>query len=252
MTQIKQKNFMVIAGPCAIESQQQLNAIAQVVAAEKVNFLRGGIYKMRTQPDSFQGLGKEAFELVLSIKKKYHLKLVSEVTDPRQIESLVNVVDYFQVGTRNMFNYELLKDLGRLRTPVILKRGFSALVSEWLAAGEYLVKGGNEQVILCERGIRTFETSTRNTLDLTGAVFAQKKSKWPVIIDPSHATGCAELVTPIALATVAAGLDGIMVEVHPSPKDALSDGKQSLDFDQFRQMMNQLRTLLSAMNRKLV
>ena len=240
---------MVIAGPCAIENQQQLDVIAQAVAAEKIAFLRGGIYKMRTQPDSFQGLGKEAFSWVLSVKKKYHLKFVSEVTDPRQIESLVDVVDYFQVGARNMFNYELLKDLGCLRAPVILKRGFSALVKEWLAAGEYLVKGGNEQVILCERGIRTFESSTRNTLDLTGALFAQKESRWPVIIDPSHATGCAELVTPIALATVAAGLDGIMVEIHPSPQDALSDGKQSLNFDQFRRMMNQLRTLLFAMKR---
>ena len=242
---------MMIAGPCAIESQQQLDVIAQELVAEKVVVLRGGIYKMRTLPDSFQGLGKEAMEWVRSIKKKHHLKFVSEVTDPRQIEFLVDVVDYFQVGTRNMFNYELLKDLSYLRVPVILKRGFAALVKEWLAAGEYLVKGGNEQVILCERGIRTFETSTRNTLDLTGALFAQKESNWPVIIDPSHATGCAEFVTPVALATVAAGLDGLMVEVHPSPKDALSDGKQSLDFVQFRQMMKQLKVLLSTLNREL-
>ena len=244
--------FKVIAGPCSIESHEQLQSIAKMLKAEDVHFLRGGLYKMRTSPHSFQGRGKEAIKWVQAIKQKYQLKFVSEVTDPRQIESLSTIVDYFQVGSRNMFNYELLKDLGRLQTPVILKRGFAARVTEWLSAGEYLVKGGNKQVILCERGIRTFEVSTRNTLDLTGALIAQKESNWPVIIDPSHATGMAEFVTPIALATAAAGLDGILIEVHPSPKEALSDGRQSLNFSLFKQMMQQLKTLLSSLNRKII
>ena len=249
--QYTNKNFIVIAGPCAIESRRQVSSVARFLNKEGVGCMRGGIYKMRTHADSFQGLGEKALPWIMEVKKKYSLKFVSEITDPRQIESLINVVDTFQVGTRNMFNYELLKELGTLKTPVILKRGFAARIKEWLAAAEYLIKGGNKKIILCERGIRTFETGTRNTLDLAGALLAKKESNLPVIVDPSHATGRAELISPIALAAAAAGLNGIIVEVHPSPKDALSDSRQSLSFMQFKHTMKQLKHLLPVMGKKL-
>ena len=196
---------------------------------------------MRTQPQSFQGWGEKALKWIKPLKKKYKLKFVSEITDLRQLDILTPVVDIFQVGARNMFNYELLKELGKVKLPVILKRGFSARIKEWLAAADYLVQGGSKQIILCERGIRTFETDTRNTLDFAGALIAQKLSGFPVIIDPSHGTGRVDLTTPLALAAVAGGLNGLMVEVHPSPKSALSDGPQSLNFTQFKQMIKTLR-----------
>ncbi len=245
------KDFIIIAGPCSVESISQMEDIAQTIASKGVPFLRGGVYKMRTRANTFQGLGQKALDIVLSIKKKYNLKVVSEITDPRQIDTLTPVVDILQVGTRNMFNYELLKELGGIKKPVILKRGFCATVKEWLYALEYIVKGGNKQVILCERGIRTFEDSTRNTLDLAGAIVAQKESQFPVIVDPSHGTGKSELVTPLALASVACGLDGVMVEVHPSPKDALSDGPQSLDCSQFQQMLKQVKSALANTDKKI-
>ena len=243
--------FVVIAGPCSIENREQMDQIQKVLAEESISFLRGGIYKMRTRPDSFQGLGAEAIDLIQNLKKNQTLKVVSEITDPRQIEILSPVVDIFQVGTRNMFNYELLKELGRQSKPVLLKRGFSALVKEWLLAAEYIVQAGNEKIILCERGIRTFETGTRNTLDLSGALLAQRKSSFPVIVDPSHGTGQSALVIPMALATAAAGLDGLLLEVHPEPNKALSDGYQALNFRQFKQMMKQLRKILSSIDKQM-
>ncbi len=241
--------FMIIAGPCAIESLEQIKQVAEALKKENVLYLRGGLYKMRTQAKSFQGLQKEGIEIILSIKKDYGLNFVSEITDPRQVDSLMEVVDIFQVGTRNMFNYELLKELGQLSKPVLLKRSFSALVKEWLLATEYITRGGNEKIILCERGIRTFETSTRNTMDLSGALLAKKESPFPVIADPSHGTGRAELVTPMALATVASGLDGLLIEIHPNPEKALSDGYQSLNLNQFQEMMKQVKKLLHALKR---
>lgn len=242
--------FILIAGPCSIESKEQIHQITKILIEENISFLRGGIYKMRTQPHSFQGLGEQAIDLIKNLKNIHTLMFVSEITDPRQIEILLPVVDIFQVGTRNMYNYELLKELGKQDKPVLLKRAFSARVKEWLMAAEYLIQAGNEQIILCERGIRTFETSTRNTLDLSGALVAKEKSFLPVIVDPSHGTGKSSLVTPMALAAAAAGLDGLLVEIHPEPEKAMSDGYQSLNFIQFKQMMKQLRKILASMDRK--
>ncbi len=248
---LEKNNFLFIAGPCAVESTNQMHQVAQMVSDEGLNFLRGGIYKMRTNPNTFQGLGQKACDIVLAVKKKHNLKFVSEISDPRQIDILMEVSDILQVGTRNMFNYELLKSLSVLDKPIILKRGFCATVKEWLYALEYLVKGGNEKVILCERGIRTFENSTRNTLDLSGALVAQKESSFPVIVDPSHSTGQVELVTPLALATIACGLDGLMIETHPCPKEALSDGFQSLNKSQFQNLIKQIKPALTFVEKKL-
>ena len=238
------KPFMLIAGPCSIESKQQMQKIMELLLKENLSFFRGGIYKMRTEPSSFQGMGEQAIDLVKNLKKKYSLKFVSEITDPRQIEIMLPVVDIFQVGTRNMYNYALLKELGQQDKPVLLKRAFAARVKEWLQASEYLTQAGNEQIILCERGIRTFEDSTRNTLDLAGALVAQRESSFPVIVDPSHGTGDSSLVIPMAKAAVAAGLDGLLIEVHPNPKEALSDGAQSLNFNQFKELMQILKKIL--------
>ena len=251
-SEFSKRGFMLIAGPCAIESAQQMESTAQVLQEEKLPLMRGGIYKLRTHPDSFQGLGEAAIDLVVSMKKKYGLKLVSEITDPRHISILLNTVDFFQVGTRNMYNYELLKELGKVKKPVVLKRAFSATVKEWLLAAEYLVQGGNEHIILCERGIRTFETSTRNTVDLSGALVAQRESGWPVILDPSHGVGRADLVIPMALAGVSCGLDGLLVEIHSDPQKALSDGQQALNFEAFRVLMKKVRQLLKVFDRTLL
>ena len=245
-----QKPFIVIAGPCAIENKAQMESILSLLKEEHILFLRGGLYKMRTNPTSFQGLREEGIALIQDLKKKYAFQFVSEVTDPRQIEPLSEVVDVFQVGARNMYNYELLKELGFLqKKTVLLKRAFSALVQEWLLAGEYVTRNGNENLIFCERGVRTFETATRNTLDLSGALVAKKESGFPVIVDPSHGTGRADLVSGMALAGAGAGLDGLLIEVHPEPHRALSDGQQSLDFSQFKLLMKNLRVLLSALKR---
>ena len=243
--------FILIAGPCSIESKEQMYQVTKILTEENISFLRGGIYKMRTNPHSFQGLGEQAINLIKNLKNTHNLNFVSEITDPRQIEVLLPIVDIFQVGTRNMYNYELLKELGKQNKPILLKRAFSAKVTEWLMAAEYLMQSGNEQIILCERGIRTFETSTRNTLDLSGALVAKEESSLPVIVDPSHGTGKSSLVTPMALAAAAAGLDGLLVEIHPEPEKAMSDGYQSLNFIQFKQMLKQLRKILASIDRKI-
>ena len=243
------RSFTVIAGPCAVESEDQMRSVAKVLKTEQVCFLRGGVYKMRTHPDSFQGLGEGALDIIKNIKSENSLHFVSEITDPRQVSALLPVVDVFQVGARNMYNYELLKELGRQSKPVLLKRGFSARIKEWLLAAEYLVQAGNRRVILCERGIRTFETATRNTLDLSGALLAKKESSFPVIVDPSHGTGDANLVTSMAMATTACGLDGLLMEIHPAPEKALSDGRQSLNFAQFQHTMSEIKKLLPVMGK---
>lgn len=249
--QIGGPRFTVIAGPCSIESEPQFRTTAQSVKSSGASVLRGGIWKMRTSQKAFQGLGHESFDLIKRIKEQVGLPLVSEITDIRQIEEVASVVDAYQVGARNMHNYSLLKELGRQPKPVLLKRNFSAFVDEWLKAADYVTAGGNAKVILCERGIRTFETSTRNTLDLNAVVYAKKHSGLPVIVDPSHAVGISDLVPQLCYASAAAGADGIMVEVHPKPSEALSDGLQALTFEGFETMMKQLEKVLSAFDRGL-
>lgn len=244
-------SFSVIAGPCSVESEEQFLTTAQSVKAQGASFLRGGIFKLRSHPDSFQGLGADAYRIVRYVKEKTGMPFISEITDPRQIEELMDVVDAFQIGARNMHNYALLKELGQIDKPVLLKRNFGALIKEWIYAADYISKAGNENVILCERGIRTFETATRNTFDLNAVAYVKAHSHYPVIADPSHGTGDSRLVTPMALASAAAGADGIMIEVHPNPKEAFSDGFQSLDFQQFTQLMTSLKGLLSALGKPL-
>ncbi len=242
--------FAVLAGPCAVESRDQFTAAAQGVKKAGASMLRGGIHKMRTNPDSFQGLGNGAFSFINEVKNEVGLPFVSEITDARQVGDMLAVVDMFQVGSRNMYNYSLLKELGRTQTPVLLKRGFSATVEEWLLAADYIVKGGNENVVLCERGVRTFEPTTRNTLDLNSVAYVKAHSSFPVIVDPSHGTGRPELIKPLSLAAAALGADGIMVEVHPNPKQSLSDAFQALSFEQFDDIMVDVEKVLSALGRK--
>jgi len=243
--------FSVIAGPCSIESKEQFEETAQFVKSQGACLLRGGIWKMRTSVKSFQGLGADSFSFVRDVCRQTNMGLVSEVTDIKQVEEIYDLVDMFQVGARNMQNYSLLKELGRQKKPVLLKRGFAAFIEEWIKAAEYVTAGGNDNVILCERGIRTFETATRNTLDLNAVVYAKKHTDLPVIVDPSHAVGISDLVTPLALASAACGADGIIVEVHPRPHQALSDGMQALDFKQFAEMMNKIEKVLTALDRPL-
>lgn len=242
-------NFTVIAGPCSIESYGQFLETAQGVKAAGAHLLRGGIWKMRTSSKAFQGLGESSFDMIKTVLKEVGMGLVSEVTDPRQIEEIDDVVCCYQVGSRNMHNYSLLKELGQSKKPVLLKRGLAALIDEWIKAAEYVTNGGNNNVILCERGIRTFETATRNTLDLNAVVYAKKNSHLPVIVDPSHAVGIRALVPDLAYAAAAAGADGIIVEVHPRPAEALSDGMQALTLPDFENMMNRLRRILNAVDR---
>ncbi len=244
--------FTVIAGPCSIESQEQFLETSEFVKLCGAAILRGGIWKLRTSADSFQGLGASAFGFIKDICRQVQLPLCSEITDFRQIELIDDVVDVYQVGSRNMHNYELLKELGKTQKPIVLKRGFAALVDEWIKAADYIVRGGNDRVILCERGIRTFETSTRNTLDLNSVVYLKKHTNFPVLVDPSHAVGIRDFVPALSLAAAAAGADGIIVEVHPRPNEALSDGPQALTFDDFNQLMNQMGALLKSLNKQCV
>jgi 3-deoxy-7-phosphoheptulonate synthase len=243
--------FTVIAGPCSIESEQQFLPTADFVLKTGASIVRGGIYKMRTEPDAFQGLGEKAIELVMQMKQITKAPFIAEITDPRQIDQLMPIVDCFQVGSRNMYNYELLKELGATKIPVLLKRGFSALIKEWIKAADYVIKAGNDQVILCERGIRSFEGPMRNTLDLAGVAYLKSHFQFPVLVDPSHGTGRPELITPMTKAAIASGADGIMVEVHPNPSEALSDGFQALNYEAFQAMMDQIQPFLNLMNRKL-
>ncbi len=240
------RRFSLIAGPCSIESYEMFREVALEVKKRGATALRGGIYKMRTRTESFQGLGAQAIEIVQTIKKEIQLPFICEITDLRQIECLSEVADVLQVGARNMHNYELLKELGRTKIPVLLKRGFAAYLDEFIAASEYILHEGNPNVILCERGIRTFERSTRNTLDLAAVPYLQKRSGLPVIVDPSHATELRELVIPMCWAAAACGADGIMVEVHPNPALAQSDGKQALTYEDFERMVPTLVRVLEA------
>lgn len=243
--------FTVIAGPCSIEGPEQFLVTAEGVKASGAALLRGGIWKLRTSATTFQGLGADSFTFIRDVCKKTGLGLVSEVTDVRQIEELHDVVHMFQVGSRNMHNYALLKELGKTKKPILLKRGFAALIDEWIKAAEYITNGGNDQVVLCERGIRTFETATRNTLDLNAVAYVKKATSLPVIVDPSHAVGISALVPDMALAAAASGADGIIVEVHPKPEEALSDGQQALTLSDFDQLMKKLNRVVQALDRSL-
>ncbi|MNS78457.1 Phospho-2-dehydro-3-deoxyheptonate aldolase [compost metagenome] len=244
-------NFTVIAGPCSIESYDQFLETAKGVKTSGAHILRGGIWKMRTSSKDFQGLGSSSFDFIKTVCKETNMTLVSEVTDARQIEEIYDLVSMFQVGSRNMHNYSLLKELGKQKKPVLLKRGFAALINEWVKASEYVTNEGNPNVILCERGIRTFETATRNTLDLNAVAYAKKNSPLPVIVDPSHAVGISALVPDLAFAAAAVGADGIIVEVHPRPKEALSDGMQALTLENFSQMMKKLEKICTAVDKPL-
>lgn len=240
------RDFCLIAGPCAVESQVQISGVARRARAAGAQLLRGGLFKPRTSPYSFQGLGETGLPLLLQARQETGLPVVTEITDPRQLELLAEV-DLLQVGARNMQNFALLQELGLQRKPVLLKRGLSASLSELLQAAEYILAGGNEQVILCERGIRTFETDSRATLDIAAIPALKKASHLPVLVDPSHAAGTAELVAPLALAAAAAGADGLLIEVHDRPACALSDGAQALSCDQFDQLARQLTQLRAAL-----
>ncbi|MFV2062055.1 MAG: 3-deoxy-7-phosphoheptulonate synthase [Chloroflexota bacterium] len=236
-------SLTVMAGPCSVESREQLIRTAESVAASGATMLRGGAFKPRTSPYSFQGLGLEGLRYLVEARERTGLPIVTEVMEPSQVDVVAEHADILQVGARNMQNYALLMAVGRVDRPVMLKRGLSATIEEWLMSAEYIVSSGNPNVILCERGIRTFETYTRNTLDLAAVPLLHRLTHLPVIVDPSHATGKRWLVRSMALAGVAAGADGIMVEVHPDPDEALSDGEQSLTLEQFSEMAPVLRQI---------
>jgi 3-deoxy-7-phosphoheptulonate synthase len=231
---------VVMAGPCSVESYEQTRATAVAVQAAGATILRGGAYKPRTSPYDFQGLGLEALRILASVREETGIPIVSEVLSTDDIELVAEHVDMLQVGARNMQNFALLRRLGQLRKPVLLKRNPAATVKEWLLAAEYLLAGGNDQVVLCERGIRSYDPELRNTLDLAGMALARQMSHLPVVADPSHGTGRRDLIPAMSKAALAAGADGLIIEVHPDPQKALSDGKQSLDFPDFLSLMKQL------------
>ena len=243
------QDFCLIAGPCAVESSEQVTSIARQMSAAGAQLLRGGAFKPRTSPYTFGGLGAEGLELLCRVGRETGLPVVSEITDPRQLP-LFREVDVLQVGARNMQNFELLRELGRQEKPVLLKRSFGATVTELLQAAEYILAGGNERVILCERGIRTFETDSRATLDVAGIAVLKEQSHLPVLADPSHAAGRRELVAPLALAAAAAGADGLMIEVHDRPEEALSDGRQALTCGEFARLARQVQVLTALLRQE--
>ena len=240
----------IMAGPCAVESREQLLEAAECVKAGGANFLRGGAFKPRTSPYDFQGLADEGLKMLKEVGEKTGVKVVTEIVDVNDVDRLCEYADVLQVGARNMQNFQLLKAVGKAQKPVLLKRGLSATISEWLNAAEYILSEGNYNVILCERGIRTYETFTRNTLDLSAVAAVKELSHLPVIVDPSHGTGRWKMVQPMARAAIAAGADGLMIEVHPHPEIALSDGDQSLTPENFRIVMDEVRKIAEIMGKK--
>lgn len=245
------KRFTVIAGPCAVESKQQIETAAAAVATAGAHALRGGAYKPRTSPYSFQGHGPDGLALLAAAASRHDLPAVTEILDAGDLPHFEGRIGALQIGARNMQNYPLLRAAGKSGMPVLLKRGFAATLEELLLAAEYLLDEGNEQVILCERGIRSFETATRNTLDLNGVAWLKRHTHLPVLVDPSHGTGLAELVAPLAKAAVAVGADGLLIEVHPAPAEALSDGRQSLTPEAFARLMHELGPFVEAAGRSL-
>lgn len=244
--------LQVMAGPCAVESRDQLLESAHIVKAAGATILRGGAFKPRTSPYSFQGLEEEGLKILAEAREKTGLLVATEVVDPRDVSLVAEYVDILQIGARNMQNFLLLKEVGKIDKPVILKRGPSATFEEWLMAAEYILSGGNFQVILCERGVRTFETFTRNTLDLSAVPVVKQLSHLPIIVDPSHGTGKRNLVGPMAKAAIAAGADGLMIEVHPKPSEAMSDGPQSLNRAEFADLMQGLQKIIPLMGKEMV
>lgn len=234
---------IIMAGPCAIESYEQLLETAKFIKSNGANMLRGGAFKPRTSPKSFQGLKEEGLEILKAVKKETNLPVITELMDARDLDKLYEVADVIQIGSRNMQNFTLLSEVGKQDKPVMLKRGISSTITEWIGAAEYIAIGGNNKIIMCERGIRTYNDYTRNTLDIAAVPIIKKETNLPVIVDPSHATGVRYLVKPMSIASLAAGADGIMVEVHPNPSEALSDGPQSLHFEEFKDLMESIKKL---------
>ena len=241
---ITKEDKIIIAGPCAIESYDQLLKTAQFVKSKGANVLRGGAYKPRTSPNSFQGLKEEGLEILKAVKKETGMAVITELMDIRDLEKLYEVADIIQIGSRNMQNFSLLTEVGKQDKPVMLKRGLCATVSEWIGASEYIIKEGNNKIIMCERGIRTFEKYTRNTLDLTAVPIIQKETGLPTVVDPSHGTGVRYLIKPMSIGAFAVGADGIMIEVHPNPSEALCDGEQSLCFSEFEDLMESIKIFM--------
>ena len=240
----------ICAGPCSVESREQIEATAQAVARRGANVLRGGAFKPRTSPYAFQGMGRDALKLLRDAADRFGMAVVTEVLDPRDVELVAKYADMLQIGARNMQNFSLLREAGEAGKPVLLKRGLSATIEEWLMAAEYLLVAGNSDIVLCERGVRSFDNATRNLLDIAAVPLLKSLSHLPVIVDPSHGTGVAKLVAPMALAGVAAGADGLLIEVHPDPPSAASDGAQSLTFEQFDALMTQVDTVARALGRR--
>lgn len=247
--QVGGKSIVVMAGPCSVESAELLSEVGHLIKKAGAKILRGGAFKPRTSPYSFQGLGEEGLKYLKKVGSKEGLPVVTEVMDPRQIALVDKYADAFQIGARNMQNFDLLKEVGKTKKPVVLKRGMSATIKDLLMSAEYILSEGNMNVILCERGIRTFEDATRNTLDLSAVAVIKQLSHLPVIVDPSHATGKWELVAPMSMAAVAAGCDGLMIEVHTNPEEALSDGSQSLKPEKFEELMNMTKKVAEAVGR---
>ena len=245
-------NFAVIAGPCSVESEAQICAVAEDVKRSGAAMLRGGAFKPRTSPYSFQGMGPAGLDLLMEAREKTGLPIVTEIMDPRLADLFEREVDVVQVGARNMQNFELLKEVGKMSKPVLLKRGLSNTYEEWIMSAEYIMAGGNENVILCERGIRTFETYTRNTLDVSAIPAVKRMSHLPIIVDPSHSAGMYWMVEPLAMAAIAAGADGLIIEVHNDPPHAKCDGQQSLTPENFDRLMGKVGALVDLMGKKLV
>jgi 3-deoxy-7-phosphoheptulonate synthase len=245
------KRIPVMAGPCAVENRTVLTSIAEKVKAGGAAFLRGGAFKPRTSPYSFQGLGEEGLKYLAEAREKTGLPIITEIMDPRDLDVIVKYADIIQIGARNMQNFRLLLEVGTAQKPVMLKRGLSSTIKEWLMSAEYIMSRGNQQVMLCERGIRTFETATRNTLDLSAVPVLKQLTHLPVVVDPSHGVGRRDLVAPMTKAAVAAGADALIIEVHTNPEEAMSDGDQSLKPDQFAQLMRELKPIAEAVGREI-
>lgn len=244
-------NIVVMSGPCAVESKEQLRESAQIVKANGASFLRGGAFKPRTSPYDFQGLEVEGLKIMREVADEVGLNVVTEIVNINDLEAMCQYADVLQIGARNMQNFQLLKEVGKVRKPVLLKRGLSATISEWLNAAEYIASGGNTDIILCERGIRTYETFTRNTLDLSAVAAIKELSHLPIIVDPSHGTGRWQMVQPMARGAIAVGADGLMIEMHPHPERALSDGDQSLTPKNFEKTMNEIKALCDILGKNL-
>ncbi len=245
------EKFQVIAGPCSVETQDQMDLAAQKVAAAGCNFMRGGAFKPRTSPYSFQGKGVEGLKMFRQAADKYNLPIVTELMDVRYLDDFLEYgVDVIQIGTRNMQNFDLLKEVGKIHTPVILKRGLCATLSEWLMSAEYIAAGGNHNIILCERGVRTFEKAYRNMLDVTAIPVLKKETHLPVIVDPSHAAGKASLVPALSKAAIAAGADGLLIEMHPNPCEAWCDADQALNPDELKTLMGEMKGIIEAVGRE--